>query len=186
MEVETSKTKDNTDIYIEYVTSQIEKLNTYSNLVYDNSINFSDINFALANNLKIVNVLNAEYQRLKKNHIRIKRDFDMWYDEKYIDIRNRENTKDIAGTKWLSSKELDAMTKVENKDEYLERIEKLDALEMRVSFIRRLIDDWRSYMYVLGKLSDNLKTEYFGELKENKVDVKPVGNRIPLNRSENK
>lgn len=173
-----NKTKSTIDIYIDYVTQQIEKLKRYEDLEQDSSISFHDVNTALAHNLKVTNALNMEYQRLKSQYSRIKREFDCWYSEKYIYERNLHNINDLASSKWLSAKELDCLVIVNNAEEYNNRKERLEAMELRVAFIRRLLDSWKSFSYTLNTLSENIRNEYYAELNESKYNNQPQSKPI--------
>jgi hypothetical protein len=158
--------KDTIDIYIDYVTEQLKKLDEYTNMVNDTSINYYEVNKALANNLKIANTLNSEIQRLLGNYNRLKLQFDVWYNRLYIEQRQENNKLDLAAQKWCSAKELHALVTVNNEVEYISRMEKQNAIEMRIDFLKSLKSDWSSSMYSFGIISNNLKTEYFSNLSE--------------------
>ena len=145
--------------FIKFVQTQIEKLQQYTQLGTKKEITFNELNSFLLSYNTIFLSLVGIYNIAKIEYLKEQEDFDNWFSEKFIIIRNRENPKELSATKWASQKEIEYMVRQEYKSEYVPRKSKLLLMERKASFFRRLIDIWTSQQYILSTLSKNLQTE---------------------------
>jgi hypothetical protein len=147
--------------YVTYVQEQIKLFEKYTHLIDDalGEITPQIVNYNLAHYTNVNIALNAEYQR-KKNHLsRTRRDFQLWWDEKFVTIRRAQNPASSPASKWLSKQEIESETRAQYKDEYLKWREDLDDLEDQVSFIQRLLQQWSDHGKMLTTLSQNMRQE---------------------------
>lgn len=145
--------------YIAFVEEQIKKFRKSVDvieageispvLVYHNLAVYSDINLSL----------NSEYQRYKSEYKRILREFNMWFDERFVKVRREMNDIKLPASKWASKQEIESETRVQNKEEFLTWKDRLDEAEDRMEFFRRLLDQWKAHAYILQTLSDNIRQE---------------------------
>ena len=103
--------------------------------------------------------LNLEYQRAKRSLSGLKRQFNAWWDAKYINIRHQLNPIDLAGTKWSSQKEIEMEVRCKYSEEFIDWDTKIQDLEMRVAFLNSLRDQWQDHLKVIINLSQNMRQE---------------------------
>ncbi len=153
-----------------YIDEQIAKMQQYSLLGSGKEPTFYEVNRALCAyqdaNLSLISLYNIAKLDLNK----VKDEFESWYAEKYIDTRQRVNPVSLAATKWYSQKEIDMMIRFENKDKFHQLDQAVVLEEQRVAFLRRLLDNWAQYAYILTQLSKNLVSELSGLNVENALD----------------
>lgn len=150
---------ENTREYIDMVSAVVQKYRRYATLTDNEIITPDRLNGALANYGPILFTLTSEYQRKKAELISAQREFDMWWDERFVATRREINTNDIAGTKWLSKQELESETRVRNKEEFREKRSSLDRLERELSLYRQLVEGWKKIDNLLINLSLNMRSE---------------------------
>ena len=139
--------------FIAFVEDQIQKMRKHSKLGDDGNITFLDLNRALTSFEQIYltliglyNITNIEFQREQER-------YDDWYAERFLNIRARENPKDLTAQKWSSTKEIEMMVRREYNFEFKGRKESLLILERKVAFLRRLLEAWQSQQFILNTLS---------------------------------
>jgi hypothetical protein len=150
--------------FLELVQTQLGKMEQYQTL--ENSrgdISFYEVNSALADFGKIQDAIIALYYFAKKDYQNEQEDFDDWFAEKYVEVRNEENPKSITPQKWASAKELEMIVRVKYKQDYKERSAKVREKDLKVSFLHRLMEKWSTHHFTLQTLSKNLTTEYNGD-----------------------
>ena len=173
------------DIYFDYVEEQVKSFQQYMEL-YDTEkqeISPYVLQKSLAEYTQILVALTAEYERIDRDARRMKREFGMWWDEKYCEMRRILNPPTNPGNKWLSKGEIESETRAANKAEYLEKIEPLEEIEAKLGFINRLIKAWTKHADVLANLSYNSRVEQKTIDRENYV-VKKVSNERKARRRE--
>lgn len=149
------------DIYFDYVEEQIESFQEYMQLFDKDKREVSPyvLQKALAEYTQILVGLTAEYERLDRDLRKMKREFGMWWDEKYCETRRILNPPTNPGNKWLSKGEIESETRVANKEEYLQKVEPVEEMEAKVSFVNKLIKAWSKHSDVLNNLSYNSRVE---------------------------
>lgn len=147
--------------YKEYVEQQLDQFSKYASLIDDASLEVTPelVNTALANYTNVNVALNAEYQRYKSELQKAERSFQLWWDERFTDVRKENNRLDIAGTKWISYKEIASETRMRYKEEYDQWASHVQELEDRVNFLRRLLDQWEKHGHMLAQLGQNMRAE---------------------------
>lgn len=147
--------------YITYVIEQIEYFKEQTNLIdqTQNEVTPPKLNKALANFSNTQLTLHAEYRRKDKELRKLRRQYQAWWDEKYVEKRRELNPTTLPGSKWLSKGEIESETRVSNKKEYEEWRDKLDDLEDQVDFLKSLRDEWSKHGAVLNTLSQNARQE---------------------------
>lgn len=157
--IEETTPDENDQEFLRFVEEQINKMKEYSKLGNNGVITFLELNQALCNYEQIYltliglyNVTNIELQRKQE-------EFDDWYADRFLQIRARENLKDLSAQKWASQKEIEMMVRVENKFLYSSWKESILILERKVAFMRRLLEAWQSQQFILNTLQKNIAIE---------------------------
>ncbi len=149
------------DDYISYVEEQIEKWEKHSRLINEenNTISPFLLNKVLGEYQGINLMLISELQRVKKEYFEIQSEFQIWWDEKYLKAKAVLNPLDGPASKWASTKEIESYVRVNEKNEFLIWNKKLFDKEARVSFMRRLMEQWRKFDSILVTISNNMRSE---------------------------
>lgn len=147
--------------YVDYVQEQIKQFKKYTDLIDENlnEITPAQINYNLAHYTNVNLGLNAEYQRKKNQLNKLKRDFQVWWDEQFVEVRREVNPSTLPGSKWLSKQEIESETRARHKSEYLQWRDEVDALEDSVAFLNRLLNQWAEHGRMLTTLSQNMRQE---------------------------
>lgn len=173
MEQRPIKSSNPEEEFLQFVNTQIQKLQEYSRFGADKEISFYELNNALCNYQNIYLTLLSLYNVAKIDHTKKKEEFEDWYADRYIDIRRRENRTDMSAQKWVSQKELELMVRKEFKMEYHEYNDAVLVADHKVSFLRRLLEGWQNQNYILSTLSKNLIAEIGAEMTPNGIHTDP-------------
>jgi uncharacterized protein YozE (UPF0346 family) len=158
------------DELISFITTQIRKLKKYSTFENSGDVKFYELNKMLCEYQNLNLGLISLYTMTKADYLREQKDFDAWWDEKYVTLRNEMNPKSALQQKWLAAKEIEVELKVRFKKEYNERKDQLIILERKVSFLQRLLDSWAGQKFILNNLSKNLIAEFAGTQIDRSAD----------------
>jgi hypothetical protein len=146
--------------FMEFVSNQIDKFKRHAEIIKNpENISLNDLNMALAEYSVVKSSLLFLQATTKIEARKHKEQYEQWVSEKYIMIRGRENPKDLTAAKWLSTKELERMVRVEYAFEYKGLKELADMYEMKEDFLGRILDAWNNHVYVLNQISKNIQTE---------------------------
>jgi hypothetical protein len=159
--------------YIIYAESVINEYKQVRDLTDNQFITPDQINTALSNFMRVSEVLIDEYEKSKIKMNAEKNDFQLWQDEKYLAVRQRENLKSYPASKWLSKEEIFSYVRVENKDEYLIKKSNLDLLEAKVSKFRQLCESYSRFSNLLKAMADNSRSQMSNLGLENRMN-KPI------------
>ena len=146
--------------YVSYVESQISLFKEYSNLV---DLGLNEVTPALINkNLAIftqVNIaLNGEYQRKKAELASIQREYACWWDEKFVSVKNDMSAGKPSSYK-VAVKEIEVELRNTYAKDFAEWTEKINAADLNVAFLRRLLDQWKQHSNIIIALSQNMRQE---------------------------
>lgn len=155
-EIQVEKLKQ--ESFLEFVYSQIQKLEELSQIDPYN-ITLQELNTYLTMYEKINLSLLGLSALLENELAEAQRDFDLWYAEKFIIQKNKQHRVELSAQKWASQRELDFFTKVENKEEYVQRQVKVSEIERKLNFVNSLIKSWEKQLSILMRLSSNLELE---------------------------
>jgi hypothetical protein len=158
--------------YLKLVTDTVEKYSKLSRLIYGNEVNPSELNRALAEYMENNVVLIGEYYRIKLDFVKIQREYQEWYDDKFVETKAEMN-KDITGSKKLAVKEYETELRVIFKEEYGEWQEKLITAEMAVNMYRRVVETYKNFDRILVALSSNTRQDMYTLSLENRMNTKP-------------
>ena len=148
-----------TDKFLKFVNEQIEKMKTYASLGAEEEISFYSLNNALRSYEGIYLTLISLYNVARIELQQKEEEYQDWYSDKFVFIKNRENRIDLTAQKWASQKELELMVRNENQFELKGWKEELRVLENKEAFLKRLLDAWQSQQFILSTLSKNLIAE---------------------------
>lgn len=142
-----------------YVNQKIEQMKSALQLGAGTPITFYELQTALVEYNHVYLTLIALQNEARIDWFKKKNELAVWSDTKYVQVKHREHIKEIPGTKWASASELNSMVKAENKDEYLALVNEVEEADHKYSFMNHLIEMWKSYQYILGTLSSNVRAE---------------------------
>ena len=146
--------------YIDYVEEQIELFQKYSKLYDDylQEVNGNQINNALAHYSGVNSTLNAEYQRKKKQLNDTIREYQEWFDNKFMGVKDKVHGGKPSSFK-ASQKEIEIQLRYENSKEYKEYQQVISDLEHSTAFLRRLLEQWKRHGDMIIALSQNMRSE---------------------------
>jgi len=150
------------DKIMAFVSAEIEKMQAYTNLGSGRDPQFYEVNAALAAYQSVQLGLLTAHNLAKLEHTKAKEVFDDWFAAKYIDTRNKANPQALSAQKWSGAKEIEMMVRVEYSKEYRALSEDVLVADHQLNFLRRLLDSWDRYAFVLNNLSKNLIAEVRG------------------------
>lgn len=145
--------------FLKFVQEKIKELSDKDNLGHQKIVSFDALYGALQSYQQTYWSLLALYEKAEIERKQKDAQFKLWWDERFILIRQRENKLDMAAQKWASKAELESMTRIENRDEYLKWEEEMRKVEGVSSFLRRLMDQWLAQNHILGHLTSLIKTD---------------------------
>lgn len=142
----------------DYVNTNIAKMQKYC-MLGNGMPSFFELNEALLNYTNIqCSLISLDVVAKQEAHV-ISEEFEQWLSEKYLEARNILNPTSLSAQKWASSKELEMWVRVNYKSTYKELSDKKTAADMKVAFIRRLLDAWDHQVLILNRLCKNIETE---------------------------
>jgi len=153
--------------FFSFVENKIKQMQEYSRSVKDfNNVTFFELNQTIANHFDVYLSLVSLYNVAEIEREAVEQDFQTWWDELYVKKRGQVNAHSLSAQKWASAKEIEAMVRVDNKQEYKERYMGVVAARRQVQFLRRLIEGWQDFKFALQTMSKNMQTEYMDAGKE--------------------
>jgi len=153
-----------------FVQSSIEKMQSYVQFQTGRDPTFYEVNQALLTYQDTNLGLLALHNTAKMEHTRAKEIFEDWYAGKYLNLRDEMNPRSLSAQKWVSQREIEMAVRVQYKEEYHRYNWDVIVTEQQLAFMRRLLESWSSYQYVLTQLSKNLISELNGLGVENALD----------------
>ena len=150
---------------LEYVNEQITRMDNKLLFNGDRDPSKYELDMALSQYEQTLFGLIALYETAKFEEEVAKAKYDEWYAEKYMEVRKTYNTKDVKNASWLSAKEIDAT--VLTKYKFMAADLKADIISKsrERSTIERLLEGWKSYLWVLNSLCKNAQAEMMANLK---------------------
>ena len=157
--------------YIDYVNEQIQVFKKNSDLVDLglNEVTPQKINNNLAVFTQVNIGLNGEYQRKKAELVSLQREYDRWWDEHFVLMRNQMAEGKPASYK-VAVKEIEIELRNSYADEFATWNNKITTADLNVSFIRRLLEQWKMHCNILIALSQNMRQEISSLSLDNKVN----------------
>ncbi len=147
--------------FFSFVENKIKQMHGHSKAVKDfNNVTFFELNQTLANHFDVYTSLVALYNVAEVERESEEQDFQTWWDDLYVKKRAMVNSHSLSAQKWASSKEIEAMVRVDHKAEYKDRYMGVVAARRQVQFLRRLIEGWSDFKFALQTMSKNMQTEY--------------------------
>lgn len=163
------------DTYIQYVEATIARYSEAGNLVRNKEVNPTDLNRVLAEFLQTNLTIIAEYQRAKVNKFSVENEYNIWYDQKFMDTRKSLFGENETNSK-ISVKEIETQLRVNNKDEYKIWQEKLAEADFKEQFLLRVVEQYKKLDQILVCLSQNLRQEMRTLSIDNRINADPEKN----------
>lgn len=143
---------------IPFVERQIELMN--NKLLFDGATpTFDQLNVALLQHEGVLLGLTSLYEMRRWAKEDADAQYKEWFAIRCADMRDEMNPRDIAATKWYSSKEIEYIVIRRYREEYAQYTANLKLAEAEVSTMQRLIDSWDSYRWALQTISSNCRAE---------------------------
>lgn len=140
------------DDLLAYVESQLSKMPKFY-VIDPKNIDMKEVKKAMLTWNEIYERLTAIEIDAKMKLTKAKEDYDIFFNQRYTEIAKRENTNDKKASKWLSSTEIERLVKVEYTKDYLFYKEKVDVAETMVAYLRRRLESWQSYNFILANIA---------------------------------
>lgn len=145
--------------FLDFVQQQIAHFSKEERLGESANINYIELVAALHNFQNIYRSLLSLKAKANREMRNSQREYERWYDDRFLIIKRREHKLEIAAQKWSSAHELNAMTRNENQDEYYRFKQLLDDLEERHVFISGMLEGWKIHSHTLNNLTGIFKAE---------------------------
>jgi len=147
--------------FFSFVETKIKQMQEHTVRIKDiNNLTFFQLNQALANHFDVYMSLVSLYNIAEIEREATEQDFQTWWDELYVQKRSKVNAPSLSAQKWASSREIEAMVRVDNKEEYKERHIAVVAARRQMKFLQRLMEGWQDFKFALQTISKNVQTEY--------------------------
>lgn len=153
--------------YISFVSNAMSNIKHLNKLIVNGSLNPLKINLLLAEYGNILFQLTTEEERYLIQKEEYEKQYNAWFDKKYIEIRDKINADRLA-SKLATKEEIHTQVRVEYAEEYEEYKDIIDDLTKKERFYTKLIKRWEKIDGVIKTLSYNMQTE----LK--KIDMQSV------------
>ena len=176
MEKENSMVED----YVQFVQEVIEKYSKHSQLINQNSdtITPQTLNYVLAQYMPTNTALIAEYQRAKIENTQLLLQYEEWYDEKFVQVRQSMIDESEAKTAKISVKEIETQLRVETRAEYYYWQKRLKKAEFQERFLLRLVDQYKKFDMILTTISRNMQSEMLALSIENRMNQTGKENKV--------
>lgn len=145
--------------FLNYVQTTIEEYKNKLVKVREHNIYPVDIDKAIATYTKTSLDLLAISEKYVKMLDTAQEKFDMWYSQKFVEVRDKLTSDGRAKTKFPSQKEIEADIKATYKNEYLNRIHEVKEIEHKKNFIDKIIYRWDKEQFLLSALNNNTQVE---------------------------
>jgi hypothetical protein len=145
--------------YVKFVKDRVEKYKRVSSLVEGNEVNPATLNRALAEYSNVNLALIGEYKRLKADVFRLELDYQEWWDKKFSQARRDLISEFESKTVKVSLEEIKTQTRTTNREKYRDWQEQIFAAKEKVSFMLRMIDNWKKMDSILIALAHNMRSE---------------------------
>ncbi len=152
---------------LEFAEKQIQKMSKHAKLGNEEGqVGFFELNQALASFQQVQLGLISVYAVAKTEYARAKENWEEWYSEKYIQVRDELNPRSMTQSKWYGAKEIEMQVRVKFKSEYKPLSLEVTMAETKLSLLRRMMDSWSAHNYTLSNLSKNAQAEVMGSQVE--------------------
>lgn len=150
-------TKRANEELLAFVDKQIQRLNNKVSLLSNGgNITLNEVEIALATYEPTLFALIAIYEQAKADAAIAKAKYEEFYSEKYMEVRNQYNTKDVKNAQWLSAKEIESTAYVLYKKEFADLKAEIIKTDGQRSTVERLLRSWENYQFILTTISKNI------------------------------
>jgi hypothetical protein len=159
-QIEMRSPRFNEEKFMAFVAEEIDKYKRHAEIVKNpDNISLSDLNHALAEYSTVRATLISIHAIAQTETRKYKEQFEDWFSEKYVLIRNRENPKNSPAAKWAGQKEIERIIRYEFPFEFKALKELMDMSGLREAFLERMIESWSNHQFILNQISKNIQTE---------------------------
>lgn len=156
-------TKRANEELLAFVDKQIQRLNNKVSLLSNGgNITLNEVEIALATYEPTLFALIAIYEQAKAEAAIAKAKYEEFYSEKYMEVRNQYNTKDVKNAQWLSAKEIESTAYVLYKREFADLKAEIIKTDGQRSTVERLLRSWENYQFILTTISKNIIAQMSG------------------------
>ena len=156
-------TKRANEELLAFVDKQIQRLNNKVSLLSNGgNITLNEVEIALATYEPTLFALIAIYEQAKAEAAIAKAKYEEFYSEKYMEVRNQYNTKDVKNAQWLSAKEIESTAYVLYKKEFADLKAEIIKTDGQRSTVERLLRSWENYQFILTTISKNIIAQMSG------------------------
>ena len=149
----------NENAFFDFIETQVNEMQEATRLGTDKEISFFELEKALKGYSSVYLSLLSLYNMARIDVQKEDESFNTWYSGKYVEVRAEVNKPELTAQKWASTKEIEHMVRSLNGLEYMAKKKALSEKELRVSFLKDLIEMWKAHQFILSTLSSNIRTE---------------------------
>ena len=144
---------------IKFVEKKIGQMNESLLFNGETTPSFGKLNQSLMEYESVMLGLLVLHQEARYASTVAQENYDNFYAQKYVDIKNRESANLSSKSKMLSAKEIEMMVRKEHLVELAKLKAKAIESENEYNFVNHLVESWKNYQFVLGTLSRNSQAE---------------------------
>jgi hypothetical protein len=142
----------------EFIQEKLDYIDNQCKLIKQGQVSIGAINDALSRYTGILGFLTNQYEGIMMEAEERKDEYQTDWDTWLIEASNQLN-ENRTKSKFASATEVEATARIKHREEYLKWKNKLNMLDRKVSFYRRLINNWMSQKDIIIELSRNSRGE---------------------------
>jgi hypothetical protein len=154
-------TQNAVERYIQFVEETIDRFKGIGEITSQGQVSYIMVNTSLADYWRYSDMISAEYQRVKIQNAGDEIDYQLWYDEKFLEAKQKviDDYGTERGSIKPSLKEFEVRMRQDNKEEWKEWQLRLKEGESKTRFMMRMRDKLARYDSILTTLSTNSRSE---------------------------
>ena len=162
--------KDLISDYINYATIQLIKFDEITKLHENHEVTPEMINYALSIYENVTVGLIGEYKRICIEKWKLEKNYRLWYNKKFLEIKNKLNSESGSKNTKIALKEYEIELQVDYEEEYWNWQDQLKIMEEKESFVGMILERWKKYDNILVQMSSNAKSEMSSLGLSDKID----------------
>lgn len=167
--------------YIEFVQGCIQRFSSIGDLVQDNEVTPSKVNYALAHYYDTCLALNGEYQRYKIKRVHLELEYDALYADWFAEAKQQLKEENASKSAKPALKEIEQLIKVSHREEYYLWQKRLADAEAKCDFMLRMRETLNKFDNILTNIATSLRSELRALGIENRANARQQFNPKRLN-----
>ena len=164
--------------YIDFVQSCIKRFSDIGDLVRNEEVTPSKVNYALAHYYDTCLALNSEYQRYKIKRVYLELEYDALYSDWFAEAKQQLKEENASKSAKPALKEIEQLIKVSHREEYYLWQKKLADAEAKCDFFLRMRETLNKFDNILTNLATSLRSELRALGIENRANARQQFNPV--------